>query len=217
MNTIENYGFSKSCRTILATLFFAVQSLWATTHVVQFGGTVGFAYSPVLFTATIGDTVKWEGAFSMHPLSSTVVPAGAQTWQNSSGSSFIYVIKVAGAYAYQCDLHAGLGMVGAFTATGLAVRNSLMSSRSNSTEDVLLGVSEISAMPYVTLSMTAARRVTIKIFDLSGRERAMVLDRVVPAGTYSLPIGSLLSESGYYFVKFSSGGVERVASFALSN
>jgi plastocyanin len=214
-NTVRS--FSKSCSMFMATLCLAVQSLWATTHVVQFGGSVGFAYSPSSFSAKVGDTVKWEGAFSAHPLSSTSVPATAQTWSVSTGSSFVYVIKVAGTYNYQCDLHFAGGMIGSFTATGSAVRNNFLMPGANRMQELQLGVSDVSRMPVVTLTVLNARRVSIKIFDLSGREQATVLDRVVAPGSYSIPLGSLTRASRYYFVSLSSDGLERTASFVSAN
>ena len=205
------------CCLFIVTMFFGVQGLWATTHVVQFGGSVGFAYSPSSFSATVGDTVKWEGDFSVHPLSSTSVPATAQTWHSGSGSSFIYVIKVTGSYNYRCDIHFGLGMVGSFTGSESAVRYNALPPRANRTQEIQLGVLEVSGMPFVTLTVSSARQVIIKIFDLSGREQATVLDRVVPAGSYSIPFGMSTAASGYYFVKLSSNGVERVVSFFMSH
>jgi plastocyanin len=62
-------------------LLLAVNNDWATTHVVQFGGSLGFVFSPKDFSATVGDTVEWEGDFSVHPLSSTTIPANAPSWQ----------------------------------------------------------------------------------------------------------------------------------------
>ncbi len=103
---------------VLATVAFPLAA-FSATHTVQFGGSVGFAYSPKSFTANLGDTVKWTGDFSMHPLSSTTIPTGAVAWHNGSGTSpYIYVIKVAGTYDYKCDVHAV--MTGSFSvaATG---------------------------------------------------------------------------------------------------
>jgi plastocyanin len=200
-----------------AAVCFGAQGLSATTHAVQFGGNVGYSYSPSSFSATVGDTVKWEGDFSVHPLSSTSVPATAQAWQNGSGTSFTYVIKVAGTYNYRCDIHFSSGMVGSFTATASAVRYNALPPGANRAKEILLGVSEVSGMPLVSLTLPRAGQVTIKIFDLSGRERAIALDRVVPAGSYSISLGKATLPSGFYFVELSSNGTQRVASFFMAN
>ncbi len=69
------------------------------------------------FSANVGDTISWRGDFSAHPLSATLVPAGAMAFSNFTGSQFDYVIKVPGTYRYQCNVHFSIGMVGSFTAT----------------------------------------------------------------------------------------------------
>ena len=71
-------------------LLTTVTTLHATTHVVQFGGTFGFTYSPNSLNVSEGDTVQWEGDFSMHPLSSTSVPVGASSF-NQAFRQRIYV------------------------------------------------------------------------------------------------------------------------------
>jgi plastocyanin len=123
----NNEGFMMMAHSIwtsrrLASIVWAVvflaapMSAHATTHIIQFGGAFGFAYSPSSLTVSVGDTIVWNGDFSVHPLSSTRVPPGAASFQNSSGSTFTYHVTIAGTYDYQCDLHFGIGMVGSFTA-----------------------------------------------------------------------------------------------------
>jgi plastocyanin len=200
----------------IAAICLTAQGLFATTHVVQFGGTLGLAYSPTSFSASVGDTVKWEGDFSVHPLSSTTIPATAQAWHSGSGANFVYVIKVAGSYHYQCDIHVGLGMTGSFTATESSVRYIVVPPVGSRAQEIQLGVSEVSGMPFIKLTVTRAQPVTIKIFDFSGRELATIADRAVSAGVYSIPVGAARPASGFYFVKLSSNGLERVSSFFLS-
>jgi plastocyanin len=201
----------------IAALCLAVQGLWATTHVVQFGGNQGFVYSPSTFAAVVGDTVKWEGDFSVHPLSSTSIPAAAQAWHNGSGSSFIYVIQVAGTYHYQCDVHFSIGMIGSFTATASAVRENPPLAGASRAKDIQLAVTVLSGMPYVTLIIPKTELLTVKVFDLSGRELTTVADQIFLAGAYSIPLGKGALRAGYYFVRLSSNGVQHVVSFFISN
>ena len=79
---------------------------------------LNFSFSPKNFTANIGDTIHfvWEAGF--HTTTSTSVPSGAADWdQPSDGSntSFLYPVKVAGNYSFQCSFHFLMGMVGSFT------------------------------------------------------------------------------------------------------
>jgi plastocyanin len=208
---------SGNCRIFIAVLCFSAQGLWATTHVVQFGGSFGFAYSPSSLAAHVGDTVKWEGDFSMHPLSSTSVPATAQTWHAGSGSSFIYAIKVAGSYNYHCDIHFSSGMAGSFTASESSVRFNVVPHNSGRVQGVTLVAEEISGMVIATMTVPHAQRVSVRVFDLSGHRIATVLDRPVSAGTYSIPLDAVAPASGFYFIKLSGNGTQSVVPFFRSN
>jgi plastocyanin len=207
----------KSSLLALMAVFCAAQSPQATTHIVQFGGALGFAYSPSSFSATVGDTVKWEGDFASHPLSSTSIPVTAQTWHNGSGSSFIYVIEVAGTYNYQCDFHASIGMAGSFTVTQSGIRYRPLSAGSSATEEVWLSVLDNSGMPIVSMTLPSTRQVTVKLFNLSGLEIATVLKKVVRAGTYTIPIDTKTLANGVYFVRLTTGTTRRVVSIFVGN
>lgn len=100
-------------------LILSATSIRATTHVVNFGGSLGNTYSPSSFSASVGDTVQWVGSFSVHPLSSTTIPANAATWHVAAGNSFSYRIAVAGQFNYKCDVHPG--MIGSFTVSATRV------------------------------------------------------------------------------------------------
>lgn len=102
-------------KLLLASLLFISTFSFATTFTIGFGGTIGMAYDPNMLTVSVGDTVTWMGDFATHPLQSTSVPAGANSFSNSSGSTFSYAILFAGDYNFQCAIH---GFSGKVTATG---------------------------------------------------------------------------------------------------
>ena len=107
-----------------AGLLLAAASGFATTHVIQFGGSFGLTYSPSNFSASVGDTVKWTGDFTMHPLKSTTIPGSAAAWTyTGTNTTFQYVITAAGTYNYECEVHVSLGMVGSFTVTTAVLPN----------------------------------------------------------------------------------------------
>lgn len=83
----------------------------------------GFSFSPNSFMAAVGDTVNFVWVSGFHTTTSTSVPAGAATWDaplDASHTSFKYVIKIAGDYAYQCTFHAAMGMLGTFNTPSVA-------------------------------------------------------------------------------------------------
>jgi plastocyanin len=208
---------SGNFRIFTAVLCFAAQGLWAANHVVQFGGGLGLRYSPSSFSATVGDTVKWQGDFAAHPLSSTSVPSGAQTWHVTSGTSFSYPITVAGSYAYHCDIHVSSGMTGSFTASESSVRFNGASLNPGRVREATLVAEKISGMVIAILTVQHAQRVSIQVFDLSGHLMATVLDRLVSAGTYSIPLDAVTPANGFYFIQLSGNDMQRTVTFFRSN
>ena len=144
------YGFSSMTIFVLLAVLTG-PPLRAATHIVKFGGSAGFKYVPASFSAAIGDTIKWEGDFTVHPLSSTTIPAGSQSWHVSSGSSFSYVIAVPGVYHYKCDVHSG--MTGDFQAgaTGISHPVRQIDPPNTSTTNQIIDLAGRAVLPKPTL------------------------------------------------------------------
>lgn len=78
------------------------------TATVEFGGLLGFVYSPREVRISPGDSVEWLGDFAIHPLVSD-----DGLWQVvSSGSQFSYTFEQPGTYNYHCLVHQAFGMNG---------------------------------------------------------------------------------------------------------
>jgi hypothetical protein len=101
---------------ILLIITASITPVFATTHIILFGGVLGETYSPNFLTLSVGYTIQWQGSFSLHPLSSATIPIGATAWHTGSGSVFSYPVLIEGTYDYQCDFHGDFGMVGSFVA-----------------------------------------------------------------------------------------------------
>ena len=191
-------------------LVFGATNIGATTHVVNFGGSLGLTYSPSSFSAAVGDTVQWLGDFSMHPLSSTTIPANAPTWHSASGTSFNYRIAVAGDYHYKCDFHTGAGMNGSFTAS--TVRVPYHAFLNGTGEGSVLHVAtDASGQPYAKITLLQSGLVTMKLFDLQGREIASVIKWVAQAGTVTVGFGAKIN-NGLYCLRLigNNGGISRL-------
>ena len=105
------------CFLVLVSIFSLTAAASATTYTIKFGGSLGKTYSPKSLAVNVGDTIVWVGNFDDHPLTLNKYPAGAKAFMHiEKGGSYMYVVRVAGSYAYQCDEHEG--MVGSFTASG---------------------------------------------------------------------------------------------------
>jgi len=88
---------------IMVLLFIVpVQS---TTHNVDVGD---FFFDEVSFSVAVGDTIVWTLISGTHTTTSTVVPAGAATWDytfTGVSDTYTYIITVPGVYEYLCSFH----------------------------------------------------------------------------------------------------------------
>lgn len=87
--------------------------LTAATAIIDFGDAVGNAYVPKCARVRVGQSITFNGPFALHPLSQTCGPAGAIP-HTTSGTTLTFQIATAETYGYQCDVHFGVGMKGAF-------------------------------------------------------------------------------------------------------
>ena len=80
----------------------------AADATIRFGGELGFQYSPKQVTISPGDSVTWQGDFTMHPLVSD-----EGLWQTvNSGATFTHTFDTPGTYHFHCFIHGGAGGVG---------------------------------------------------------------------------------------------------------
>lgn len=81
---------------------------------------LNFFYSPASVTVSAGDTVRFQWVAGSHPTSSTTGDwAGFVFFPlNSSQPTYDLVMPSPGTFNYQCDFHAGIGMIGTITVTG---------------------------------------------------------------------------------------------------
>ncbi len=102
----------------------------ATTvvHNISVGGGAN-AFSPSSLTIDQGDSVVWTNAGGFHNVDGTLAtypsnPAGF-TNGSASSASWVYGVKfdIPGTYTYQCNPHAGGGMIGTIIVTPAAVMN----------------------------------------------------------------------------------------------
>jgi plastocyanin len=199
---------------VTVSLLLIAGNSWAKTIIVSFGGSVGFAYSPKTFSASVGDTVMWQGSFVQHPLSSTTIPAGSATWHAASGSSYSIVVSQSGEYNYICDLHSG--MVGSFTALSAGVLD-------RQTNPLAKPLSPITAVVVreagkTILKLNAARQtyVTISMFNALGQDRAVAAGRLINPGISLIVLDDATQPNGFNVLKIRAEGGESVQPFFIA-
>ena len=103
----------------LGALFLIHYSL--TGQVSHSVGVTSNVYTPADITVNAGDTVIWVNTQGNHNVNGTTAsfPDNPESFGNDVGAgwTFTHIFTVPGDYGYQCDPHAGLGMIGKITVT----------------------------------------------------------------------------------------------------
>lgn len=185
---------------LIATIFTAATSN-ATTYTIKFGGAAGNNYNPKTLEAMTGDTIVWEGSFQFHPLKYDVIPNGADTFACTTGTSFMYVLNVAGDYSYYCTVHGqpgGIGMAGTITVAVNSVNTGTSKSQAIMNPVVPNPANE---MVMLSFDFTNATPITVTISSIDGKVVAAPVEampmgdgqQMVHIATSSLPNGTYIA------------------------
>lgn len=186
----------------------------ATIHVIQFGGTLGNSYAPNELAVSVGDTVRWQGDFGFHPLSSTAVPAGAEAFTNGSGSVFNYVVPAPGNYNYTCDSH-GPGMSGSFIAVVSAVdEGSAQPARFELQQNYPNPFNPSTTIGF-QIPGAGASWVKLAVFNLIGQEVAVLVNGMKSAGNHVVTFDANNLPSGIYVYQLTASSFTSTRSMVL--
>ncbi|MBS1902889.1 MAG: T9SS type A sorting domain-containing protein [Bacteroidetes bacterium] len=179
----------------------------ATTWNINFGGFGGsgsLAYSPKTVTVSVGDTVVWNGEFGNHPLAIRSFPAGAATFATvQSGTSFAYVVTVAGSYLYYCTKHdVQFNMNGSFTTTDASVG----SSSEPLTQRLEIMPNPSTKMTMIHFDLAAAAVAKITITSMDGKIMATPINKYLQAGGQVINYDCSGLAAGSYLVTLESNG-----------
>lgn len=195
---------------VLAFTVFALTSTTsrATTHVIQFGGSVGFVYSPSTADVAVGDTVKWVGSFSSHPLVADEFPAGAASFATQqTGSEFTYVIMIPGTYHYHCQFHgtsSGTGMAGSFSTDNASAP--VMHSLSTQIYDIM--PNPATKITMIDFELATAGMAKITIVSIDGKVLATPLNAYMEAGGQMINYDCSALAAGTYLVTLEANGMK---------
>jgi plastocyanin len=192
-----------------AILFFSgiayLNVLAATRYTIEFGGIHGLAYVPNSLNVQVGDTIIWDGAltaqtFWNHPLESTMLPPNADSVAMDTGTVFMYVVKIAGVYHYQCHYHFASGMTGSFTASPSSVE---------AKDEIPLSAQNF-PNPFRTntvirYSLINPSEVDLKVFDLSGNLIRHEAQGFQNSGIHEIDLDAGGFTSGSYIYSLQAG------------
>jgi len=184
--------------SLILAFAVSIQFALATDHVIVFG-VGGNVYNPNTLAVSVGDVIIFQGNFSAHPLASTEIPNGAQTFSQSSGTAdFSYTATVAGDYAYRCTVHGG--MTGTFTAEspeGIQVtpvtQGTAMVFPSVTSDIVNIDLSSVS---------NPERGIQLDLYNLAGQQ--LISERKTAGGLVQVSMGSVAN--GIYFLAIKQDG-----------
>jgi plastocyanin len=166
-----------------------------------------FSFTPALVNAVVGDTIKWSWSIGDHTTTSTSVPTGAAVWDSpisSLSTTFTYVITTPGNYSYQCTPHAILfNMFAAINAQPSSITQT--GTTVNSFELKQNYPNPFNPATNINFSIPKSEFVKISVFDLLGREVAILSEGKLNSGSYNVKFDAAKYSSGVYFYKISAG------------
>lgn len=190
-------------KNLLLLLFlFSFSPLFATNYNVDING---FTYSPDDLIVNVGDVVIIE-AESFHPLQQV----NASTWNNngntplpggfSSTSPYTLTITagMAGSTIYfVCAAHAGSGMKGKITVN---VTSSVSDNRLLEYNFTVFP-NPVTANSWVNISTKKPGKVSVTLYDITGKIIQHLVDMNVQAGEFNIPFKGLNLQKGIYIVR----------------
>jgi plastocyanin len=196
-------------------LFLTSTGLYATNHVIKFGGTLGLNYSPSELNVAVGDTVTWEGTFSSHPLSSTSVPQDAASFNKGSGSTFSYLVHVPGNYNYECDFHTSSGMTGSFSAIISSVEENVPWAQPG-----IFRLNQNYPNPFnpttvISWQLAVDSNVKLTVYNLLGEMVATLVSERMNSGNHTYPFDGKNLTSGVYYYQLVAGNYREVKRMIL--
>lgn len=180
-------------------------SAFSATHFVELNDNP-FSFNPSSMTIDVGDTVIFSLLSGSHTTTSTSVPAGAASWNipiNNTNPTFTYIVNVAGQYNYQCNPHAGMGMIGSFIAVNTSNINTPAIAAT-------FNFSLIRPATYmINYTLPKSSDLKISIYDLTGKSARVLTSSFHSSGVYSEIYSVDELQTGIYLVEFLAGN-ERI-------
>lgn len=191
---------------LIICTFLLTNKSFGIVHTISVGVS-GLNFASQTVAAVVGDTIRWNLVSGSHTTtcdgsSNTVLPPGAPAWNspiNSSNTMFEYVLVMAGNYQYKCIPHASAGMIGFLNVsqgTGVPVVTPVVNH---------LDVSVSSVITEIKFYNPSESKVTLCIYDLTGKKVQTIVDEMLGKGEYSFQWdNAFAAPQGTYLVRLES-------------
>lgn len=189
---------------IIVILLYST-NIFSTTKIVT---VQDYTFSPNPLNANVGDTIQWLWVSGHnHTTTSVSIPNGAATWDaplTSATTTFIYVITVPGTYNYHCSIHYQLfNMVAVINVTATGIKQTETTASKFELKQNYPNPFNPSTL--INFNIPQKSFVSIKIYDISGREIRSLVNSELNGGGYSFDFNANNLASGIYLYKLQAG------------
>lgn len=195
-------------RTLLFTFIVAISSftlIGQTTHNVA---VTNYAFTPSALTINVGDKVVWTNNGGSHNVNGTqtTFATNPESFGNDVSTSWTYeyTFNTPGTYNYQCDPHAGMGMVGTVTVSGTTGKDEMAKGS--------FRLYPNPASEYVEL-LFSGNEVTSAVMNIYSVNGTLVEQKVLPQRIQSYRYNLDGLKNGLYFMKITAGDKTNVVKF----
>jgi plastocyanin len=183
----------------ISFFIFNTEFTWSQSlHIVE---ATNFEFNPADISIAVGDTVEWQWITGIHTTTSDST-TGQNVWDaplDASNQTFRFVITSPGVHNYHCTPHLALGMVGTITATVSSVNNeNQLPKKFNLGQNY---PNPFNPSTVINYQLPVSGNVTLKVYDILGKEVATLVDEYHPAGNYDVEFNAAELTNGIYFYK----------------
>jgi plastocyanin len=204
-------------KIILLSLFILIIIISNAFATIKTVTVQSYIFTPTPLNAFIGDTVKWTWINGTHTTTSLNVPTGALSWNNpidASNTSFIYAITTAGTYNYQCNFHGQIfGMTGVINAQAVGIKQ--IETVVPKYELKQNYPNPFNPTTIINFNIPQKSLVTLKLYDISGREIGTLVNSELNSGGYSVDFNGEKYASGIYIYKLQADNFTDVKKMTL--
>ena len=185
-------------KSVFISMLFVLLSInsYATIRIIT---VQNYFFSPSPMVAYIGDTIKWQWVNGLHTTTAVTIPNLADSWDaliDGNNQTFLYVIQNPGPYNYHCSIHFNMGMTGIIN---VPVGIKKIETPVSGFELKQNYPNPFNPATTIQFSIPEKSHVSLKIFDITGKEINSLINMELGEGSYSIDFNGDELASGIYF------------------
>jgi len=197
----------KKAYMFLIVLLVATGSGFSTTHTIV---NSGFTFSPSSISISLGDTVKFVLSSNHNAREVDQATWNANGATSNGGFNLPFgggtvVLSNSGIYYYVCSPHASGGMKGTITVNSTSDVETIGETIPNDFILMQNYPNPFNPATTISFSIPAPSYVSLRVFNLLGKEVAQIISEEMPAGRHSKQWNAADLTSGVYFYRLQSG------------